>query len=73
MADSMWLPTLPLHLKNYVNAWFVMNRYILNSVIFVAARCCQHYFQLAQRLRGYPADDFLTRARVLFHRHSWRC
>ena len=35
MADSMWLPTLPLHVSNYVNAWFVMSPYVLNSVWFV--------------------------------------
>ena len=25
MADSMWLPTLPLRFANYLNAWFVMS------------------------------------------------
>jgi len=34
MADSMWLPTLPLHFRNYVNAWYVMRPYLLNSIVF---------------------------------------
>jgi ABC-type glycerol-3-phosphate transport system permease component len=35
MADSMWLPTLPMHVVNYYNAWVVMSPYVINSVIFV--------------------------------------
>jgi ABC-type glycerol-3-phosphate transport system permease component len=35
MADSMWLPTFPLHISNYINAWFVMSPYVLNSIWFV--------------------------------------
>lgn len=35
MADSMWLPTLPLQVNNYVRAWFVMRPYVFNSVVFV--------------------------------------
>jgi ABC-type glycerol-3-phosphate transport system permease component len=35
MADSMWLPTFPLHVANYYNAWVVMIPYVLNSVLYV--------------------------------------
>jgi ABC-type glycerol-3-phosphate transport system permease component len=35
MADSMWLPTYPLHLVNYFNAWVIMNPYVINSVLYV--------------------------------------
>jgi ABC-type glycerol-3-phosphate transport system permease component len=35
MADAMWLPALPLHLKNYAKAFLVIKPYLLNSVIFV--------------------------------------
>src|SRR5512134_2302449 len=35
MADAMWLPAWPLHLKNYAKAFLVIKPYLLNSVIFV--------------------------------------
>jgi ABC-type glycerol-3-phosphate transport system permease component len=35
MADSMWLPALPLHLNNYARAIGVIGPYMLNSVVFV--------------------------------------
>ena len=34
MADAMWLPTLPLYLKNYAKAWNVMQPYMINSLSF---------------------------------------
>ncbi len=34
MADAMWLPTLPLYLKNYAKAWNVMQPYMINSLNF---------------------------------------
>jgi len=35
LAEHMWLPALPLHLENYVGAWYALGPYIGNSVIFV--------------------------------------
>ena len=35
MASSMWLPVLPLHLRNYSKAWAVMGPYMRNSLFFV--------------------------------------
>jgi ABC-type glycerol-3-phosphate transport system permease component len=35
MAEAMWLPALPLHLKNYAKAFIVIKPYLLNSMIFV--------------------------------------
>jgi len=34
MADAMWLPTLPLYIKNYAKAWNVMQPYMINSLSF---------------------------------------
>lgn len=34
MADAMWLPAWPLYFKNYVKAWYVIQPYMFNSVIF---------------------------------------
>jgi ABC-type glycerol-3-phosphate transport system permease component len=34
MADAMWLPAWPLHLQNYSKAWFVIQPYMTNSVVF---------------------------------------
>ncbi len=35
MASAMWLPTLPLHVHNYVKAFAVMGSYLINSAVFV--------------------------------------
>lgn len=35
MADSMWLPVLPVHLRNYEKSFWLMVPYMLNSVLFV--------------------------------------
>jgi len=35
MADAMWLPSWPLHLRNYVKAARVIRPYLMNSVVFV--------------------------------------
>ena len=35
MADSMWLPALPLYANNYPKAFFLMVPYMMNSVLFV--------------------------------------
>ena len=35
LAEHMWLPAWPLHLENYVGAWYALGPYIGNSVIFV--------------------------------------
>lgn len=35
MADSMWLPTWPLRLRNYERAQLIMGPYMLNSFIYV--------------------------------------
>lgn len=35
MADSMWLPVLPLHLLNYAKSFNLMVPYMMNSVLFV--------------------------------------
>ncbi len=35
MADSMWLPTLPLRMVNYAEAWLVMAPYTVNSIVYV--------------------------------------
>jgi multiple sugar transport system permease protein/raffinose/stachyose/melibiose transport system permease protein len=35
MADSMWLPIFPLHLKNYEKSFYLMVPYMMNSVLFV--------------------------------------
>ena len=35
MADSMWLPVFPLHLRNYEKSFWLMVPYMMNSVLFV--------------------------------------
>lgn len=35
MVDQRWLPTWPIHPENYVNAFRVMQPYMINSVVFV--------------------------------------
>jgi ABC-type glycerol-3-phosphate transport system permease component len=35
MADSMWLPVLPLHINNYAKSFYLMVPYMMNSILFV--------------------------------------
>jgi len=35
MAESMWLPALPLRVRNYYYAWVFMARPMLNSIVYV--------------------------------------
>jgi ABC-type glycerol-3-phosphate transport system permease component len=35
MADSMWLPVLPLNFNNYAKSFFLMVPYMMNSILFV--------------------------------------
>jgi ABC-type glycerol-3-phosphate transport system permease component len=34
MADAMWLPAWPLHFQNYIKAWYIIQPYMINSVVF---------------------------------------
>jgi ABC-type glycerol-3-phosphate transport system permease component len=34
MADAMWLPAWPLHVQNYLKAWFAIEHYMINSAVF---------------------------------------
>lgn len=34
MADAMWLPSWPLYFENYIKAWFVIQPYMINSLLF---------------------------------------
>jgi len=63
MADSMWLPTFPLHFINYVRAWFVMRPYILNSVFFavgtvIISIVCSSLSAYALSRYAFPGREF---------------
>jgi ABC-type glycerol-3-phosphate transport system permease component len=63
MANSMWLPTLPLRLVNYFNAWVIMNPFILNSVLYVIGTItvsivCSTLSAYAMARYAFPGREF---------------
>jgi len=67
MADSMWLPTLPLRVGNYVEAWVVMAPYVLNSILFVVGTAsisiiCSSLTAFAMARYPFPGREFFYMA-----------
>ncbi len=63
MADSMWLPTLPLRLVNYVKASRVMGPYMMNSAVFVLGTVivsiiCSTFSAYALARYPFPGREF---------------
>jgi len=65
IADSMWLPSLPFHFKNYWRAFYMMRPYLLNSVIFCIGTATISI--LCSSLTGYALSRYQFPGRELFY------
>jgi len=67
MADALWLPALPLHVGNYVRAFSMMGRYMVNSTVFVVGTVtvsiiCSTLTAYALARYDFPGREFFFMA-----------